>query len=94
MPRFLLVTCERGTLVPHPYAHSRRYLGKPKPSPRWLPDEQPVLEVVQDDPALRKAHKNPGDKFTIVKEGVHKDIVEAREKLTPAADKPKKGGDK
>ncbi len=97
MPRFLLVTCERGTLVPHPFAHSRRYLGKPKAGPRWADGEQPVIEVVQDDGALRKAHANASDKFTILVEGVFKDITEARAGLTPPAApakaSTKKGGE-
>lgn len=85
MPRYLLVTCERGTLVPKPDPTVRRYCGKPRPGPMWADDEQPVIEVVPDDPALRKAHKNPGDKFTILKEGAAKDLGEARKVLMPAA---------
>lgn len=85
MPRFLLVTCERGTLVPNPHINQRRYCGKPKPGPVWADGEQPVVEVVQDDPALRKAHRNPADKFSILAEGVFQGIAEARASLMSQA---------
>lgn len=84
MPRFLLVTCERGTLVSNAHAGQRRYCGKPKPGPVWAADEQPIVEVVQDDASLRKAHRGP-DKFEILKEGVFSDIMAAREGLMPKA---------
>lgn len=85
MPRFLLVTCERGTLVANPHANARRYCGKPKPGPRWAEDEQPIVEVVQDDAALRKAHRSPDDKFSILTEGVFGDLIAARAGLVPPA---------
>lgn len=90
MPRFLLVTCERGTLVSNPHAGQRRFCGKPLPGPVWAPDEQPIVEVVQDDASLRKAHKSPGDAFRILGEGVFDDIVKARGGLMPSAPAPAK----
>ena len=87
MPRFLLVRCGKGTLVANPHTAERRYCGKPLPGPVWRPDEQPVDEVVQDDPALRKAHKAPGDDFTILRECVVATLVAARAALMPPAPK-------
>ena len=63
------------------------YCGKPLPGPVWRPDEQPVDDVVQDDPALRKAHKAPGDNFTILRECVADTLVAARAALMPPAPK-------
>lgn len=88
MPRFLLVRCGKGTLVANPHTAERRYCGKPLPGPVWRPDEMPVDEVVQDDPALRKAHSAKGDDFTILRECVADNLVAARAALMPPAPKP------
>lgn len=97
MPRYLLVRCEKGTLVPNPHTDARRYLGKPLPGPVWRPDERPADEVVLDDLALRKAHKGP-DKFQILAECVADDLPAARAALLkpatlPDAPRGKKGGE-
>lgn len=89
--RFLLVTCERGALVANPHARIRRYCGKPIPGPVWGPNEQPIAEVVQDDPGLRKAHKGP-DGFKILAETVAKDLENARAILQPAKSVEQKTG--
>ena len=97
MPRFLLVRCGKGTLVANPHTNARRFVGKPSPGPVWGPNEQPVDEVVQDEAALRKAHRGP-DKFEILAECVADGLEAARAALqsapAPAAPmKSKKGGE-
>ena len=56
MPRYLLVNPAKGKSVPNPHTAARRYLGKPNATtPIWAAGEEPIAEVVLDDPALRKA---------------------------------------
>lgn len=84
MPRFLLMTCERGATVPHPTGPVRRYVGKPKAGPRWGADERPIVEVIPDDAAIRKAIANK-DKVSLLGETKARDITEARALLQPPA---------
>ena len=88
MPRFLLVRCEKGTLVANPHTADRRYIGKPLPGPVWRPDEKPVDEVVQDDAGIRKAIRKPqtgAPALVLLGECIADNLMAARAALTPAA---------
>ena len=89
MPRYLLVKPAKGTPVPHPHA-DRRYVGKPNATtPIWAAGEEPVAEVVLDDPALRKAARGPD--LAILGSTVADNLEAARAALQPPA---KSGKDK
>ena len=89
MPRYLLVKPAKGTSVPHPHA-DRRYVGKPNATtPIWAPGEEPIAEVVLDDPALRKAARGPD--LAILGSTVADNLEAARAALQPPA---KPGKDK
>lgn len=84
MPRYLLVKPAKGISVPHPHAE-RRFLGKPNAtSPLWAPDEEPVTEVVLDDPALRKAGRGDKPNLTILGvKVIEGDLTAARAAFDP-----------
>ena len=89
MPRYLLVKPAKGTSVPHPHA-DRRYVGKPNATkPIWAAGEEPIAEVVLDDPALRKAARGPD--LAILGSTVADNLEAARAALQPPA---KPGKDK
>ena len=89
MPRYLLVKPAKGTPVSHPHAE-RRYVGKPNATtPIWAPGEEPIAEVVLDDPALRKAARGPD--LAILGSTVADNLEAARAALQPPA---KPGKDK
>ena len=92
MPRYLLVKPARGTSVPHPHA-DRRYVGKPNATtPIWAAGEEPIAEVVLDDPALRKAARCPD--LVILGSTVADNLEAARAALQPAPPAAKPGKDK
>lgn len=102
MPRYLLVKPARGTSVPHPHA-DRRYVGKPNATtPIWAAGEEPIAEVVLDDPALRKAGRIK-DKaqfpdhvpdLAVIGSAVADNLEAARAALQPAPPAAKPGKDK
>ncbi len=87
MQRFLLVRGVRGQLVANPHVDpsARRFVGKlPSAGPTWEGCKE-VEEVVQDDPALRKAADPKRGGIVIVRECQAKDIQAARKELQPPA---------
>lgn len=84
MPRYLLVKPAKGKSVPHPHA-GRRFLGKPDAStPVWAPGEEPIAEVVLDDPSLHKAARGPSPDLVILdRRVIDGDIDAARAAMQP-----------
>ena len=93
MPRYLLVKPAKGKSVPNPHTAARRYLGKPNATtPIWSPGEEPIAEVVLDDPALYKAARGAAPDLVILdRRVVDGDVEAARAALQPAPPATKPG---
>ena len=92
MPRYLLVKPAKGKSVPHPHA-GRRFVGKPNASsPLWASDEEPIAEVVLDDPALSQAPRGSApDLVILARRALDGDVEAGRAALRPAPPATKPG---